>query len=179
MKALKTKQAPAAPASLGARKVSGTGTKEFLKARPGQAIMPVIFFMLFAVLLLGLVIEAGHLFIARRELQNQADAAATWGAMQLDIDGLRISEGNRVDILSPGDTNEKPADYAGTRLVDYMQARGFRLDEWDWHWSACSMQINITRRVPTLFVSALGIKEATVSVAARARLNNTDNRTGC
>ena len=145
----------------------------------GQAIILVIFFLLFAVLLLGVVVEVGHLFIVKRQLQNDADAGATWGAMQLDIDALRISNGNRVDVLSPGDSNTEVSDRAGQNIIDFMSSNGFSLDEWNWEWHGCTMQINISRKVPTIFVSSLGITEATINVAAKARLNNTDNKTGC
>jgi hypothetical protein len=141
--------------------------------------MLVIFYLLFAVLLLGVVIEVGHLFIVKRQLQNDAGAGATWGAMQLDIDGLRISNGNRVDVVSPGDSNDQVADRAGQNILDFMNAKGYSSGEWNWEWHGCTMQINISRKVPTIFVSVLGIKEATVNVAAKARLNNTDNKTGC
>ncbi len=141
--------------------------------------MMVVFFLLFVVLMLGMVVEVGHLFIVRRQLQNDADAAATWGAMQLDLDGLRISEGRLVEILSPGDTNTQPVDRAGVNLVDYMSARGYLISEWQWKWGRCAMQINITRQVQTVFVSALGVNEAIISAAAKARLNNSDNKTGC
>ncbi len=147
--------------------------------QPGQALMMVIFFLMFTVMMLGLVVEVGHLFIVKRQVQNDADAAATWGAMQLDLDGLRISEGNLVEILSPGDSNVQPADRAGLNLVDYMAARGYLISEWQWSWGRCAMQINITRQVQTVFVSALGVKEATVNAAAKARLNNSDSRNGC
>ncbi len=33
--------------------------------------------MFLGVLLLGLLVEAGHIYIVRRQLQNEADSAAT------------------------------------------------------------------------------------------------------
>lgn len=144
----------------------------------GQALLAVTLFILMGVMLLGVVVEAGNLFIARRNLQNDADAAATWGAMQLDIGGLRISDGSSVDVLSPGDSQES-ADQAGQKIIDFMSSIGYRPGEWSWQWGRCTMQINIKRNIPTVFVSIIGVREVAVSVSAKARLNNTDQKITC
>ncbi len=159
--------------------VVGRGRNRAGKPQEGQALMMVIFFVLFAALLLGVVIEVGHLFIVKRQLQNDADASATWGAMQLDIDGLRVSQGSSVEILSPGDSNSQPADRAGTNIIDFMAARGYTLKEWSWGWGRCALQINISRQVGTVFVSSLGIRQVLVNVTSKARLNNTDSKNSC
>lgn len=144
----------------------------------GQALLPAVIFILIGVLLLGVVVEVGNLFVARRQLQNDADAAATWGAMQLDIGGLRISDGSNVHVLSPGD-DQDVADQAGTNIIDFMSSKGYSSDEWSWQWGRCSLQINIKRQIPTVFTSIVGVKEAPVAVSAKARLNNTDQKITC
>lgn len=148
------------------------------RAEEGQALVPVVLFILMGVLLLGVVVEAGNLFIVRRQLQNDADAAATWGAMQLDIGGLRVSDGSKVEVVSPGDTPET-ADRAGSNIIEFMTEAGYRTSEWNWQWHRCTMQIDIKRKVPTIFVSIIGIQEVAVSVSANARLNNTDQQITC
>ncbi len=98
------------------------------QAREGQALIPMVLFILMGIMLLGVILEAGNLFIARRHLQNDADAAATWGAMQLDIGGLRVSNGDKVHIISPGD-NQAIADRAGSKIIEFMTMAGYRLGE--------------------------------------------------
>lgn len=148
------------------------------RTHEGQALLPAVIFILIGVLLLGVVVEVGNLFVARRQLQNDADAAAAWGAMQLDIGGLRISDGNNVHVVSPGD-NQDSADQAGNNIIDFMSSIGYRSDEWNWQWGRCSFQINIKRQIPTVFTSIIGVKEAPVAVSAKARLNNTDQKITC
>jgi hypothetical protein len=148
------------------------------RTHDGQALLPAVIFILIGVLLLGVVVEVGNLFVARRQLQNDADAAAAWGAMQLDIGGLRISDGNNVHVVSPGD-NQDSADQAGSNVMDFMSSIGYRSDEWNWQWGRCSFQINIKRQIPTVFTSTIGVKEAPVAVSAKARLNNTDQKITC
>lgn len=162
---------------------SGNSTKNGLRlpirqAYQGQALIPVTLFILMGVMLLGVVVEAGNLFIAQRHLQNDADAAAAWGAMQLDIGGLRLSDGSNVHVLSPGDS-QVTADRAGQNIIEFMAGAGYGANEWNWQWGRCTMQINIKRKVPTVFVSLVGVREVAVSVAAKARLNNTDQKITC
>jgi hypothetical protein len=148
------------------------------QAREGQALIPMVLFILLGVMLLGVILEAGNLFIARRQLQNDADAAATWGAMQLDIGGLRLSNGDKVHVISPGD-NRANADRAGLNIIEFMSLAGYRSDEWDWQWGSCTMQIDIKHKVQTVFGSIFGIREVAVTVSAKARLNNTDQKVTC
>jgi hypothetical protein len=148
-----------------------------LKPMRGQAILPVVLFMFFGVMFLGVLVEAGHLFIARRNLQNDADAAATWGAMQLDIRGLRDSDGSKVHVMPPG--SENSPGWAGFKIEEYMQELGFSANEYHWYWGKCTMQMQITRNVPTIFAGLFGVKEVAVATEAHARLNNSDNRTDC
>jgi hypothetical protein len=154
-----------------------TFSKTALKPMRGQAILPVVLFMLFGVMFLGVLVEAGHLFISRRQLQNDADAAATWGAMQLDIRGLRDSDGSKVHVMPPG--SENSPGWAGSKIEEYMQELGFNSSEYQWYWGKCTMQMQITRKVPTVFAGLFGIKEVPVATEAHARLNNSDNRTEC
>lgn len=147
-------------------------------AKEGQALVPIVLFILMSVMLLGVILEAGNLFIARRHLQNDADAAASWGAMQLDIDGLRLSNGAAVDVISPGDS-QATADRAGLAIIDFMTRAGYRSDEWNWQWGRCTMQIDLKHKVPTIFGSIFGLKEVIVTVSAKARLNNTDQKISC
>lgn len=158
--------------------VTGELNNTLCHSYQGQALIPVVLFILMGVMLLGVVVEAGNLFIARRQLQNDADAAATWGAMQLDIGGLRLSDGSNVHVVSPGDTQEA-ADRAGTNIIEFMAGAGYRSSEWNWQWGRCIMQIDIKRRVSTIFVSIVGVREVAVGVSARARLNNTDQKITC
>ncbi len=94
--------------------------------------------------------------------------------MQLDVDGLRDSDGSRVDILSPGGASP-----ARAKIGEYLLSLGFSPDEWQWQWGACNFQLNLHRRVAPIFARVFGVSDFTVVATARARLNNTDSPVSC
>ncbi len=145
-------------------------------ARPlkGQVLLPALLWMVVGVMLLAVVIEVGHMLVARRQLQNDADSLAAWGAMQMDVTGVRDSEGLRVDVLSPGGASP-----AMQKIGERARQMGYSDDEWDWRWGACHFQLKLQKKIPTWFGKAIGVKEFTVSVVANARLNNSDQPNAC
>ncbi len=148
--------------------------KIYRQRERGQASIIIIFFMLMGVTLSGLVLEFAHLLIVRGELQNDADAASTFGSMQLDSDGVRESNGAVIDVLSPGGASP-----AGAHISQYMVNSGYSSEEWSWEWGRCSLQINLFRKTPTVFFSFIGIEEVTVKVSSKAKLSNSANPNGC
>ena len=60
--------------------------------------------------MIGLTIDAGQVFDARRRLQNIADAAARAGATQIDQQAYRASSGASV-VLDTGKARQAAADY--------------------------------------------------------------------
>lgn len=74
-------------------------------------IAPLLAVMLLGLLVMvGLVIDAGLLLTARRDLQGIADGAARAGAMAIDIARLRASGGREVSI-DPGAAHSEAESY--------------------------------------------------------------------
>lgn len=142
----------------------------------GQALVPVIFFLLIGLLMLGLVVEVGHIFMAKQSLQNDADAAASYGAMQLDVTGVYDSDGRDIEVNSPGHSPSDP-DQAGQRVADFMTSAGYQPSEYSWQWHRCSFQVKIERNVPFWFVSMFGVRQTKVSVISKSVLFDGPN--GC
>jgi hypothetical protein len=137
-------------------------------------LLPALLWMVVGVMMLAVIIEVGHMLVARRQLQNDADSLASWGAMQLDVTGVRDSEGRRVDVLSPGGASP-----AMQKISEQAREMGYSEGEWEWRWGACHFQIRLQKKIPTWFGKALGIKEFTVAAVANGRLNNTDQPNSC
>lgn len=61
-----------------------SGNQSQARQQGAVAIVTVIFLVFIMIPLLGVVLDLGHLYIAKTELQNAADAAALSGAKRLD-----------------------------------------------------------------------------------------------
>jgi Flp pilus assembly protein TadG len=80
----------------------------------GQALVFVAVMLPLFLAVVGLVVDGGVVWAARRELQNVADSAARAGAMQIDLRAYRDSSGERV-VLDPTSARETAVSYlAGT-----------------------------------------------------------------
>jgi len=82
----------------------------------GQVLVLVVVLSLAFLAILGLVVDGGLLFVARRDLQVTADAAARAGAAQLDEGTYRASDGRTVQL--------DPA-HAAAAARRHLQAAGF------------------------------------------------------
>lgn len=111
----------------------------------------------------GLAIDAGLVFDARRELYNVADAAARAGAMQLDEQVYRDSDGATV-LLDEG----KATDIA----TQYLEEYGGGAAEFDYSVAASAAQRRVTvvatGEVEPAFLSLLGISTVDISAEASA-----------
>src|SRR5947199_10868905 len=76
----------------------------------GQVIVWVAVMLPLFFSVVGLAIDAGSVFAARRELQNATDGAARAGAMQLDIDVYRQSSGENL-VLDGATARQIAAEY--------------------------------------------------------------------
>lgn len=121
----------------------------------GQAIVWVAVMLPLFLAVVGLAIDAGIVFAARRELQNAADAAARAGAMQVDEQTYRASSGATVVL-----------DQLAARGVaaEYAAQQGVRV-------AAIAVEpqrvvVEVSRDVPTSFLRLVGV--ATVRVTATA-----------
>lgn len=141
------------------RRVTGLwATLRRLGARKhsGQAIVWVAVMLPLFLSVVGLAIDGGIVFNARRELQNVADSAARAGAMQVDQRVYRESSGATV-VLDQAVARQVAAEYVasqGTGLSGAVAAEPQRV------------MVEVSREVPTSFLRIVRID--TVRVAANA-----------
>lgn len=106
--------------------------------------------------LVGVVVDAGLLFAARRDLQSSADAAARAGAMEIDVALYRSSGGARV-ALEP----ESAETHALALVEDGVDARAEASSE--------AVEVTVARPQPLLLLRVIGIDDVKVEATARAR----------
>lgn len=126
----------------------------------GQAIVWVAVMLPLFLSVIGLTIDGGFVFSARRALQNVADSAARAGAMQVDERAYRESSGQRV-VLDVEAAREVAAAYVATQrggLTAGVQAEPQRV------------VVQVAREVPTSFLRLVGIQSAHVTATASAEV---------
>ena len=126
----------------------------------GSAIVWVAVILPLFVSLVGLAIDGGVVFNARRELQNVADAAARAGAMQIDEGIYRASSGTIV-VLATG--------RAEAVARDYLEVNGSRQTA-DIRASADRVVVTLTTSVSTAFLRLVGITSVPVEATAPAEV---------
>jgi uncharacterized membrane protein len=145
----------------GARSLAGVEWRR-LSARlvAGSAIVWVAVTLPLFVSLVGLAIDGGVVFNARRELQNVADAAARAGAMQIDEGIYRASSGTTV-VLATGRAEEAAR--------KYLEANGSRQTA-DVRASADRVVVTLTTSVSPAFLRLVGITSVPVEATAPAEV---------
>jgi Flp pilus assembly protein TadG len=122
----------------------------------GQALAWVAVMLPLFLSAIGLSIDGGVIFAARREVQNAADGAARAAAAQIDLRAYRESSGSTV-VLDVPRARQAAVEYLanlsfdGEAIVDAQARR---------------VVVHVSRRAPTAFVRLVGI--STVHVAATA-----------
>lgn len=127
-------------------------------AQSGQAIVWVAVMMPFFLSVVGLAIDGGIVFSARRELQNVADSAARAGAMQIDQRVYRDSSGATI-ALDASAARQVAAEYLagqGSGLAAMVTAEPQRV------------VVQVSREVPTGFLRLVGIDTVRISATALA-----------
>jgi len=127
-------------------------------AKSGQAIVWVAVMMPFFLSVVGLAIDGGIVFSARRELQNVADSAARAGAMQIDQRVYRDSSGATV-VLDASAARQVAAEYLasqGSGPAATITAEPQRV------------VVQVSREVPTGFLRLVGIDTVRISAVALA-----------
>jgi len=116
--------------------------------------------LLLALAFAGLGIDGARMFTARRDLQNQADAAALAAASALDAEVYRASAGE-VTQLDPAAARQ-----AAARV---LAASGARSD------LAVAVEVTpervtvgLRRSVPTTFLRIVGMREQQIGASATA-----------
>ena len=136
--------------------------RDFGREETGQAIVWVAVMLPFFLAVVGLSLDGGLVFDARRELQNVADAAARAGAMQVDEGAYRASFGQQV-VLDPD------ADY--TAAVDYLMLQPGRVTG-SVRVERKTVQVDVARDVPMGFLRLVGIETARVTATAVAEVRH-------
>ena len=84
------------------------------RGEAGQALVWTAVMLPLFLSVIGLAIDAGTIFDARRELQNVADSAARAGAMQIDQARVKI----------PSSTHTAPTVSTAIRVTAQIDAKG-------------------------------------------------------
>lgn len=124
----------------------------------GQVIVWAAVMLPLFLSVVGLAIDAGVVFDARRELQDVADAAARAGAMQVDQQTYRASSGKTV-VLDQAAARQVAAQYiadqpGGVTATIAIEPR--------------RVVVQASRNVPTSFLRLVGITTVRVSAVATA-----------
>lgn len=143
------------------RHLSTIGRK-LLAPQPGQVLVWVaVMFPLFLAIV-GLALDGGLVFSARRELQNLADGAARAGAMQIDQQVYRESSGAIV-VLDPDQARQVAADYVAEQGKDFaatIDVDTQRVGVW------------LDRDVPMSFLRLVGIDRVRITAMAPAEVRH-------
>ena len=126
----------------------------------GQVIVWVAVMLPLFLSIIGLTIDGGLVFRARRELQNAADSAARAGAMQVDERAYRESGGERV-VLDESSARRVAAEYLGST--------GAGLDA-SVATESQRLVVQVSREVPTSFMRLAGVNRVRISATAPAEL---------
>ena len=130
----------------------------FLHAEAGQALVWVAVMLPLFLSVIGLSIDAGTIFDARRELQNVADSAARAGAMQIDENTYRASSGSTV-VIDPAAARRAAAQYVQSQGAGFSAAIDVAPQR---------VVVQVSRSVPTSFLRLVGIGTVRISATAPA-----------
>ena len=138
------------------------GTWLFARGQAGQAIVWVAVMLPLFLTVIGLAIDGGVVFAARRDLQNVADAGARAGAMQVDQRVYRDSSGTTV-VLDAAEAREVAAAYVageGAGLEASVVVEPQRV------------VVQVSHEVPTTFIRLVGIDTVRVRATAPAEVRH-------
>lgn len=133
-----------------------------MRAVKGQALVLLVLALPFLLSIVGLVIDGGIVFDARRELQNMADGAARAGAMQVDVDEYRRSNGKTVVLVeTEAETASRRYLEAGAQQVRAQVQAGPQ-----------QVQVQAEREVRLSFLSLVGFDTVIVQATAFAEVHH-------
>jgi len=130
----------------------------FRRSEAGQALIWVAVMLPLFLSVIGLSIDAGTVFDARRELQNVADSAARAGAMQIDQNAYRSSSGTTV-VLDPATARQAAAQYISSRGAGFAATIDVKPQ---------GVVVQVSQSVPTSFLRLVGIGTVRISATAPA-----------
>jgi Flp pilus assembly protein TadG len=124
----------------------------------GQALVLVLGLGLLVFAISGLAVDGTRAFLARRSLQNTADAAALAGAGEIDTDAYYRSRGRKV-VLDPA--------AARSAAQAWLERRGLPVRASITAGSE-RVLVAVRSRVPTTFLGLVGISALPVAALATA-----------
>ena len=127
-----------------------------LRDESGQVLPMVTVMALGLLAMVGLVIDAGMMFAAKRDLQATADAATRAGAAVIDEDIYRSSGGRRVVL------DETAAEQAALRRLEDAQLV-------DVSASSEAVFVRVSRTQPLLLLGLVGVGPLHVEAHSTAR----------
>lgn len=140
----------------------GRWWRNVIRFERGQAIVWVaVMFPLF-LSIVGLAIDGGIVFDARREMQNVADGAARAGAMQIDQQVYRASSGATV-VLDQNSAQAIAASYVASQGHDLSPSVSTQPGR---------VVVSVSRSVPTSFLRIVGFSSVRVSATATAEIQH-------
>src|SRR4051794_32487841 len=145
------------------RRLAGTRLAELpIMAQRGQAIVWTAVMLPLFLAVVGLAIDGGLVFSARRELQNVADSAARAGAQQIDVQAYRQSRGRTValDASAAGDVAAQYAANQGVSADAGIEADPLRV------------QVLVSRDVQTSFLRLVGVGTVRIEASATAEVRH-------
>lgn len=125
-----------------------------------QAVVWLAVMMPLFLSIIGLAIDGGIAFDARRSLQNLADGAARAGATRLDVQALRASNGSSV-VLDPGEARQAATAYLAAQAPGVDAAVNA---------SAQQVVVHVSRQVPTAFLRIVGMSAMHITATAPAEV---------
>lgn len=129
---------------------------------PGQSIIWVAIMFPFFVSTVGLAIDGGIVFSARRELQNVADGAARAGAMQISEWSYRRAFGAGVDLDPIA---------ARRAALEYLQDNAPKgLRDARVHADVQQIEVEVEAIVETAFLRVVNIREVPIKATAPAEV---------
>lgn len=126
-----------------------------LRGQAGQALLWVALMLPLFLAIVGLAIDGGELFAARRQAQNAADAAARAGAQQIDVAHYRATSEVVLDRSLARDAARQYL--AGLGEPDAAVAVADR-----------SVTVTVRRDVTLTFLQLVGLSRAAISAMAVA-----------
>ena len=132
----------------------------------GQSLPLIALLLPLLLSAVGLALDGGAVFAARRELQSVADSAARAGAVEVSIDHFRTSGGAVLLLPSPAATA------AEDWILDYNLARPpeERVDlDGPVQVAQDQIVVRVTRRAKTAFIRLVGIETVPIRAEALAR----------
>ncbi len=140
------------------------GRRLIREGEAGQSILWVAIMLPYFLSIVGLAIDGGIVFSARRELQNVADGAARAGAMQISQWSYRQGFGARVD-LDPIEAERVAREYLQANAPQGVQETQVDVDA-DFQ----RIVVELETTVKTAFLRLINIHQVAIKTSSLAEV---------